>query len=204
MNEICPSAQCTGCAACAQQCAHGAITMRMAANGFLYPKIDKDACTDCGLCKKTCPVNDKPLCGSPLNVYLCWNKNDRVRLRSSSGGLFSVIASWIISKGGIVCGAAYDGDMNVVHQVVDREDGLGRLRGSKYVQSATGDCYKRIKDALRTGRQAYFVGTPCQVAGLRAYLQEIKTDDSQLYCCDLVCHGVPSPAIWKNYIVVAL
>ena len=197
MNEICPSAQCTGCAACVNSCSHGAVIMRKSDNGFFYPEIDNRLCVDCGLCKNTCPVNEKPVCGSPVRVYLCWNKHDYVRLRSSSGGLFSVIASWIISKGGIVCGAAYDGDMNVVHQVVDREDGLGRLRGSKYVQSATGDCYKRIKDALRTGRQAYFVGTPCQVAGLRKYLH---SDYDNLLTSDLICHGVPSNDLFVRQI----
>lgn len=197
MNEICPSAQCTGCAACAQSCVHGAITMCMAGNGFLYSEIDDNICTDCGLCKKTCPVNEKPVCGSPLNVYLCWNRHDDVRLKSSSGGLFSVVASWVIGQGGIVCGAAYDGDMNVVHQIVDSEDGLGKLCGSKYVQSAVGDCYKRIKDELKTGRWVYFVGTPCQVAGLRNYLHR---DYERLLISDLICHGVPSNDLFVRQI----
>ena len=197
MNEICPQAQCTGCAACAQSCAHGAVMMQVGTNGFMYPKIDDAACVDCGLCKNVCPMNADIKGAEPANVYLCWNRHDDIRIKSSSGGLFSVIASWIIGQGGVVCGAAYDDDMNVIHQIVDCEDGLDKLRGSKYVQSATNDCYKRIKDELKTDRWVYFVGTPCQVAGLRNYL---RRDYEKLIISDLICHGVPSNDLFVRQI----
>lgn len=189
MLEICPLSQCTGCAACAQSCTHDAITMSINANGFLYPEIDNAVCIDCGLCSKTCPINNKPACNNPDKIYLCWNRQDDIRLKSSSGGLFSAIASWVIKQNGLVCGAAYDKEMNVIHLIVDNEEGLKKLRGSKYVQSNVGESYKHIKHALKKDKWVYFVGTPCQVAGLRNYLRH---DYDTLLTSDLICHGVPS------------
>ncbi|OKZ11426.1 MAG: hypothetical protein BHV77_19835 [Bacteroides sp. 43_108] len=123
--------------------------MCISANGFLYPEIDNAVCVDCGLCSKACPVNNKPLCNNPNRVYLCWNKQDDIRLKSSSGGLFTAIASWVIKQNGIVCGATYDKEMNVIHLIVDNEEDLKKLRGSKYVQSNVGDSYRHIKCALK-------------------------------------------------------
>lgn len=130
----------------------------------------------------------------PIKNYLCWNRNSKIRLSSSSGGLFSVIASYILKKNGVIFGAAYDINMNVVHIYVDNEKNLSRLRGSKYVKSNLGNSFVDVKNFLNAGRFVYFVGTPCQVAGLKNYL---KLDYDNLITSDLICHGTPSNNLFQ-------
>lgn len=198
MNSICTSFNCTGCSACKSVCAHKAISMTQTGEGFLYPYVDENLCVDCGLCQKVCPANSEMTKDCRvLRTYLCWDKNEKSRLNSSSGGLFSVIARHVINQGGVVCGAAYDQEMYLRHIIVDKIDDLPLLQGSKYIQSDVQDCFHQISDLLKEGRKVYFVGTPCQVAGLRSLL---KKDYQNLITSDLICHGVPSIGLFQNQI----
>ncbi len=198
--EIIDSINCSGCYACASACPNGCIDMKADDEGFLYPVIDEEACIDCGLCQKVCPIS------SPIRdektekdctVYAAYSKNDEIRINSSSGGVFSEIAEWVIERGGVVFGAAFDSDFNVKHICVEKSEELYKLRGSKYVQSSIGNTYKQAENYLKDGRLVLFSGTPCQIGGLYSYL---KKDYDNLITQDLICHGTPSPAVWRKYL----
>ncbi len=197
---LCDSSVCTGCASCSNICPKDAIRMTAGNDGFLRPIVDTERCVRCLACENACPVLHPAECSSnrtePL-VFACWNKDAKARSESSSGGAFSALATAIFAAGGYVTGAVYDDDMNVRHQLCCSIDDLTRLRGSKYVQSEIGTVYGEIKEKLVAGNTVLFVGTPCQVAGIRAYL---KNEYENLYCCDFICHGTPSPLLFKNYI----
>ena len=190
---------CTGCSACAQICTHQAIRMLPDEEGFLYPQIDSNSCVECGLCEQTCPELHsiaRPD-DSVQKVYALINETDR--MVSSSGGAFSVFAKWVLGQGGIVFGAAMDKQFMVRHIGIEKEKDLELLRGSKYVQSDMGDCYRQVREELRKGRKVLFSGTGCQVAGLYAFLRG-KRYEGQLVTLDLVCHGVPSQAAFSSYL----
>lgn len=197
--NICEHDSCTACSACQSICHKHAITMITDDEGFQYPYINEDSCVECGLCIKTCPANKELDVTSsyPQQPYLAWINDDEVRLDSSSGGIFTALARYVISQGGVVCGAAYDDDMTVRHRIVDNENDLIHLRGSKYVQSITEGIFSDIKVYLNKGVMVYFVGTPCQVAGLKSFLKK-KYDN--LLTSDLICHGVPSGNLFKEQI----
>lgn len=197
--NICAHDSCTACSACQSICHKHAITMITDDEGFQYPYINEDSCVECGLCIKTCPANKELDVTSsyPQQPYLAWINDDEVRLDSSSGGIFTALARYVISQGGVVCGAAYDDDMTVRHRIVDNENDLIHLRGSKYVQSITEGIFSDIKVYLNKGVMVYFVGTPCQVAGLKSFLKK-KYDN--LLTSDLICHGVPSGNLFKEQI----
>ena len=190
---------CTGCAVCEQSCTYSAISMEEDSEGFLFPKIDKDKCIGCGLCVQRCPELSpiKRLDYSMQTAYAVIS-ND-YRKQSSSGGAFSLFAEWVIKQGGVVFGATYDDGLTVKHIAIDTMEGLCKLRGSKYVQSAIGNSYRQVKTFLSEGRKILFSGTGCQVAGLYAYLNG-KRYDGQLYTLDLVCHGVPSYGAFRCYL----
>ena len=190
---------CCGCAACANICPTGAVSMAADAEGFLYPRVDADKCTQCHLCEHTCPAlapqkhknTAKPLC------FAACNADDEIRKRSSSGGVFTLLAGEILKNGGAVCGAAFDEASHLRHIIIDDEKELPRLCGSKYVQSEIGSVFADIQRRLKQGQEILFVGTPCQAAGLRAYLRK---EYDTLYIADLVCHGVPSAAVFERYL----
>lgn len=190
--------QCYGCGACYNVCPESAINMLPDEGGFLYPSINQMKCSDCGLCKTVCPVTKEtgasdvePECYAVMGA-------DQLRMKSSSGGAFSLLASSFISSGGYVCGAAFSNDyQEVEHIIIAEEEDLCKLRKSKYVQSDTKDIYKRIKDLLQGGTPVLFSGCPCQVAGLKSYL---GTEYDNLTTIDLICHGVPSPKAWKHFL----
>lgn len=189
---------CTGCSSCFNICPTGAIQMEPNTEGFLYPKIVTDKCIDCGLCAQSCPVMDKPLKKSlPTSCYAAINENEEQRLTSSSGGIFPILAQLFIEKGGYVCGAAFTEQNAVEHIIVSDLKDLPLLYGSKYLQSKTGTVYKQIKKLLDGDKKVLFSGTPCQVAGLKAFLRK---DYSGLLCVDILCHGVPSPKVYQKYI----
>lgn len=166
--------------------------------GFKYPHVDARLCVNCGLCEKVCPyLNSYPIPEEKPVSFACKTKDDELRVKSSSGGLFTVLASKIILEGGVVFGAKFDSDWNVIHAYTDTVEGLADFRGSKYVQSDMGDCFAQVKDFLKAGRKVMFTGTPCQVAGLNHFLQK-KYDN--LFTVDFVCHCVPSPKVWKRYL----
>ena len=165
--------------------------------GFLYPKVDVLACMSCGLCEKVCPFLTHFEQRKPEFVYAAINTDDQERRHSSSGGVFSIIARQVLLDGGVVFGAVFDEKWNVCHVAIDDIKYLPRLQGSKYVQSRMDDCYRKAKDYLQKDRQVLFSGTACQIAGLKLYLQN---EYPNLISIDVVCHGVPSPQIWNDYI----
>lgn len=197
MIEIKDKKDCCGCHACVSICAKHCITMQADEEGFLYPIVDKDVCTDCGLCEKVCPVINQSEPRKPLKVYAAKNKDEEIRRQSSSGGIFTLLAEKVINEGGVVFGARFDEDWNVIHAWTDTIEGIAAFRGSKYVQSTIGDTYRETKDFLKQGRKVLFSGTPCQIAGLKKYLRK---DYDNLLTVDVVCHGVPSPLVWRAYL----
>ncbi len=188
---------CTGCSACVYACKQRCITMHNDAEGFWYPEVDESKCIDCGLCQRACPIITPLKTNPTVTAYAAVNTDDAVRMQSSSGGVFSLLAELVLKQDGVVFGAGFDENMSVQHMCIDNESEIGVLRSSKYVQSKIGDAYCNAKQFLDEGRLVLFSGTPCQIAGLRAYL---KKDYENLICQDLICHGVPSPAVWQQYL----
>jgi len=198
METICDKEKCCGCHACFNACPKNAITMKVDNKGFRYPTIDQKKCINCGICKKACPIIcNKEEKSKEIAAYACYNKNSSERFNSSSGGIFILLAKEIIAKDGVVFGATFDKDFNVNHSYIDTERELEKFMGSKYTQSLIGDSYRKVKEFLDLGRYVLFTGTPCQIEGLKAYL---KKDYDRLYTQDIICHGVPSPKAWNNYL----
>ena len=199
MIEIIEKSKCSGCKACYNICPNNCIDMIMDEEGFWYPKVDKTTCIQCDLCEKICPelnvYNNDRYFDRPI-VLAAWNKDENKRRESSSGGIFTSIAEWIISNDGVVFGAGFDDAFNVIHKEIVSFEGLEDLRGSKYVQSDINETYRKAKYHLENNKSVLFTGTPCQVAGLHNYLGR---DYANLYTCDLVCHGVPSPKVFDKY-----
>lgn len=191
-------ADCNGCEACANICPLNAIVMRRDAEGFAYPEINGKLCDQCGKCDKVCPALNfaKTFPADLPKVFAAINPDDKARRHSTAGGVFSALSEIILRDGGVVFGAAFDEQFRVVHTCARNVDELANLRGSKYVQSQIGDVYRQVKDALQSTK-VLFSGTPCQCAGLRAFLGE---DNDNLLTVDIICHGVPSPAVWEEYI----
>lgn len=197
MIEITDKTKCCGCHACYNICPKNAINMCEDEKGFKYPKVDKKKCIDCKLCEKVCPIlNNEKIKNKPV-AYACINEDKEIRNQSSSGGIFTLIAEEILKKNGVVFGAAFDEDYNVVHDYIEKIEDLKKFRGSKYVQSSINNMYKKTKVFLNNGRYVLFTGTPCQIEGLKKYLQR---DYDKLYTQDIICHGVPSPKVWKKYL----
>lgn len=171
--------------------------MRADEEGFLYPHVDKTTCVNCGLCEKVCPILNKPQTYPILTAYAAKHINPETKLKSSSGGIFTALAEVILKEGGVVFGAAFDKEWNVVHTYVDNLQDLDKLRRSKYVQSNIDNTYQQAKQFLEQGRNVLFTGTPCQIAGLRNYLGK---DYENLLTAELFCHGVPSPAVWQKFL----
>ena len=201
LPQLCGDDICTGCGACTSICGKEALKLLSGKEGFYRPRVDVDKCISCGLCEKVCPVINKgkkeSLSENHPIVYAAWNRNEKIRMESSSGGAFSALAETVLEMGGVVCGAAYAKDMSVSHICVDQISDLSRLRLSKYVQSYIGDAFRKVKEYAQQGRMVLFCGTPCQAAGLRNFLRK---DYSNVICCDFICHGVPSPMVYRKYL----
>lgn len=191
---------CTGCSACYSICPTKAIAMQEDNEGFVYPVIDETKCIKCGLCKKICPcINNKDNNNLKEPTMLAaWSLDFQNKETSSSGGCFYELAKYVIKQGGLVVGAGFDKGLNIVHKIVDNMDNLFELKGSKYVQSRIGDCYINVKENLDKDKIVLFVGTPCQVAGLYAFLKNKQYNN--LYTADLICHGVPSTKVYRKYL----
>lgn len=165
--------------------------------GFSYPRVDVTQCIECGICERVCPLeSDNITLLPPQKAYAAWNKNKSEHLASSSGGAAHVLASHVIEMNGVVYGCAANG-VDIRHIRVDTPTELAKLQGSKYVQSNTQDIYKQVKNDLQQQRPVLFIGTPCQVAGLKKY---IRTVPSHLYLIDLICHGVPSLKMLQSHL----
>lgn len=187
---------CTGCSACKNICPQGAIEMIPDEEGFLYPHVNKNSCNGCGLCASVCPMGKNKTIKDEQKVYGCVNKDFDVKMKSASGGMFSILADYVLDKGGVVFGATLDNSCEVRHIMIDDKKNLSKLRGSKYVQSIIGDTFTQAKEQLDKERLVLFVGTPCQIAGLKSFL--VKSYDN-LIAVELICYGVPSPAVFKKY-----
>lgn len=200
MDIICNKEECTGCAACMNRCPKNCIEMREDNRlGHLYPNIDNSKCVDCGACKKVCPVNHPIPLREPNMAYAGWDKSDSEYVTSTSGGAASAFARYIIRQGGVVYGCAMLPNIEVSHIRIETLDDITKLKGSKYVQSTMGMVYKKVREDLRSGRKVLFIGTPCQVAGVKSFVGEKQSDN--LYTVDLICHGTPPLAFLRKHIL---
>lgn len=197
MIEIKDKSKCCGCEACVQACPKHCIRFKQDGEGFYYPFADEAICIECGLCEKVCPVLNIDDAREPLSSYAAINDNEEERLKSSSGGIFILLAKRTIAEGGVVFGAKFDDQWNVVHSFSEDEAGLAAFMGSKYVQSRIGDTYSQAKAYLNGGKCVLYSGTPCQIAGLREFLRK---EYDNLITVDVICHGVPSPMVWQDYL----
>ena len=196
MINIDNKTKCCGCQACYNICPKDAIEMVADEKGFKYPEVNKDKCINCGLCEKVCPIlNNKQIENEP-RAYACINKDKKIREESTSGGIFTLLASAVINDGGVVFGACFDENFGVYHTYCEKFEDLGKYRSSKYLQSDMGLSYKKAKEFLDQGRKVLFTGTPCQIEAIKSYLGK---EYDNLYLQDIVCHGVPSPMIWDKY-----
>lgn len=192
---------CCGCSACEQACAKRCITMVRDEEGFVYPQIEEEKCVGCGLCERVCPIISKQNVLTdvfPLpRAVGGWHRKQEIRAQSSSGGAFTLFAEYILKQKGVVYGCRLNEKFEAEHIGISNVEELGQLRGSKYIQSEIKGIYKEIKMYLEHGRMVLFTGTPCQAAGLNAFLGQ-KYDC--LYICDFICHGVPSLKVFQSYI----
>lgn len=197
MINIIDKQTCCGCSACASICPKQCIRLQDDNEGFFYPKVEVRNCVNCGLCDKVCNMLNPYEKREPLKVFASINKNDEIRLNSSSGGIFYNLASQTIQNGGVVFGARFDKTWQVVIDYAEDMKGVVDFMGSKYVQSRIEDSYKNAKKFLQQGRQVLFSGTPCQIAGLHKYL---RVPYDNLISVDFICHGTPSPKVWGYYL----
>ncbi len=196
--ELNVSKNCNGCTACVNICPQRCIEMKTDEEGFLYPIVEKDKCIKCGLCKKVCSIDVKAKRSEILSTYAAVNFNLDTRMRSSSGGVFALLAEKIISENGVVFGAVLAEDCkSVKHSIAHNRRELEKMFGSKYVQSDLGNVYSQVKEQLSEGKKVLFSGTPCQINGLHMFL---RCEYENLLLVDIICHGVPSPALWSKYI----
>lgn len=201
MIDIKDKKDCCGCNACGDVCAHKAITFVPDIEGFWYPKVNKDLCTDCSLCEKVCPViSFKELKKNEFEQSECHaaiHKNIETRFDSTSGGLFSALAEKIYKAGGYVGGAIFTEKWGVRHFISSDKKDLAALRSSKYLQSNATDFYKAVKELVVKGEQVLVCGTPCQMSALRKFL---KKDYDNIIIVDFICRGINSPKVFRKYL----
>ena len=190
---------CTGCTACSNLCAVNAITFERDTRGFLYPCVNEDACINCGVCKENCPTNENIGIQHTYLPRYAYKNTDDIRRVSSSGGAFSALAQYIINQNGVVYGCKYNDSVEAIHSRAETNGQIQSFYGSKYVQSELDSVFQLVKKDLQDKRVLLFSGTPCQVDGLKHFLTR---DYENLYLVDFVCHGVPSPMLFKDHIAL--
>lgn len=197
MINVTEKSNCCGCSACVQRCPKQCITLKEDEEGFLYPHIDKNNCIECNLCEKVCPLINSSEKILPIQVIAAKNRNEEERIDSSSGGVFIALAKYVISQGGVVFGAVFDEKWEVKHTYTEIIEGIRPMMGSKYLQSRIENTFSEAEQFLKQGRKVMFTGTPCQITGLKRYLQK---EYFNLLAVDFLCHGVPSPGVWRRYL----
>lgn len=198
MIEIRNKAKCCGCTACKEVCPTGAIEMSQDEEGFFYPITNIEKCIKCNKCNSVCPIINKVKETTySRKVYICQNKDNQIRFDSTSGGVFSALAQYVIDRDGYVFGVEFDNEWRVVHGVTRTNEDLKRFRGSKYVQSFLGDTFIYVKKILEKDNWVLFTGTPCQIEGLVSYLHK---EYEKLILMDMVCYSVSSPGVWNMYL----
>lgn len=198
MIDIKHKEDCVGCNACVQVCPVTCISMHVDEQGFKYPEVDKDKCINCHLCEKVCPVINQAPEREIAHAYAAKNVSAEIKANSSSGGVFYALAAKVIGEGGVVFGARFDENWEVVHDYTEDLEGIRAFQTSKYLQSRIEDNYQKAQQFLKEGRKVLFSGTPCQIAGLKLFLR--KDYGEQLVTVDTACHGVPSPLVWREYL----
>lgn len=190
---------CVGCTACVSKCPKHCLDIVYDEAGFAYLKLSNaEYCKKCNLCERVCPIlNKTEIDNESTSAFAAFSLDNQIRSESSSGGIFTELALQVLSKNGLVYGAAYNDSWMVEHIAVDTIEKLHKLRGAKYVESSLEGVFSEIECQLNNKREVLFSGTPCQVAGLKSFL---KKDYANLFCVDFVCHGIPSPLAWKKYI----
>lgn len=203
MIELKDKKDCSGCSACASKCNRKAIQMVADEEGFVYPVVDRAACNNCGLCNTVCPIAKRqqtPRRKNYRKILALRTNNDSILFQSSSGGFFYTLATYVLQNKGCVAGAVYDKDFVVRHTIIESQDALRPLMGSKYVQSVMGNAFENAKSILDEGRLLLFTGTPCQIDGLKSFL---KKEYDNLLTVDVLCHAVPSPLMFREYLGLA-
>lgn len=196
--EICKRDQCTGCFACVNICPKHCITMAEDEYGFIYPQIDEERCIHCDACKRVCLNHREISYHGTLHTYAAWARSSEDRQSSSSGGAASVFAQWVLDQGGVVFGAVWDGNNEACHACITKKRDVVRLKGSKYVHSYINDTFTQCKRYLLKGSVVLFIGTPCQIEGLKGFLG--YKEFTNLYLVDIVCHGVPSHKMLQQHL----
>lgn len=197
MIQILDKKDCCGCNACVQRCPKQCIKMQPDNEGFQYPLVDTTLCIDCKLCEKVCPIINDSTPQQPLKVYAAYNTDEEVRLQSSSGGIYTLLAAATIKEGGVVFGVKFNEEWIPEFGYTETMEGIAPFRGSKYIQAIVGNAYKQAEYFLKNGRKVLFCGTPCQVSGLNKFLRK---EYDNLLTVDIICHGVPSPKVWNMYL----
>ena len=194
---------CCGCMACSFSCPKSAISMKEDECGFLYPEINHELCVHCNLCTKVCPLQNTYTGADAVpDIYALQNHQKAIVSESSSGGMFSLLADWTLAQGGVIYGVSFDEGFQVRHMRADSVEKAAAFRTSKYVQSDPSHIYQTICDDLANGLTVLLTGTPCQIAGVSRFLEIKHADTTSLYTCDNICHGVPSPGVWKDYLEI--
>lgn len=197
MIELQRKEDCCGCTACASACPVNCIEMQEDNEGFKYPQIDETCCVNCHKCEKVCPVINRPMLDRKPTAYLARAKDSDLLQKCTSGGVFTDIAKEMVEHGGIAYGVVYGEKFKVQHERIGDLADIDKLPGSKYVQSDLKEIFSQVKKDVEDGKKVVFCGTPCQVAGLKNFLGK---EYNNLLLIDLVCHGVPSPKLWKSYV----